>query len=442
MKLNISVLLLIFCVAACAVTSKAKTSPEILARAAVSADPNEAAAAIAELRETGPDGLSILLRIHSDEINRQITTPAVTPEWQRLSSALDAVSQQKDSYLSGLYWYTDLNQAEAAARASGKPILSLRLLGKLSDEFSCANSRFFRTILYSNLEVSHVLREQFILHWQSVRPVPRVTIDFGDGRKLESTITGNSIHYVLASNGQPLDALPGLYGPESFLRSLAEIRQLHERLKRVPAEARFQMLDEYHRASVRTLTANWLADAQKAGGKIPEYLLPKSATTGTARAVEIAPLAVTKRITEVSLLKAITRDAEALGVVTDEPTWTRIALQHIGDAKLDDRSFSLILRQTKDLFPIRRSSDFNPQLRLASLVQKLQWSIAMDTVRNEYMLRPKLHAWLAVDPARANLDALNEKVYAELFLTPKTDPWLGLFSPEIYNGLDGAGVTP
>jgi len=129
MKLNISVLLLIFCVAACAVTSKAKTSPEILARAAVSADPNEAAAAIAELRETGPDGLSILLRIHSDEINRQITTPAVTPEWQRLSSALDAVSQQKDSYLSGLYWYTDLNQAEAAARASGKPILSLRLLG-------------------------------------------------------------------------------------------------------------------------------------------------------------------------------------------------------------------------------------------------------------------------------------------------------------------------
>jgi hypothetical protein len=71
----------------------------------------------------------------------------------------------------------------------GKPILSLRLLGKLTDEFSCANSRFFRTVLYPNDEVSAVLRDRFVLHWRSVRPVPTVTIDFGDGRKLERTLT-------------------------------------------------------------------------------------------------------------------------------------------------------------------------------------------------------------------------------------------------------------
>ena len=75
------------------------------------------------------------------------------------------------------------------------------MLGKLTDEFSCANSRFFRTALYANKEISDYLRDNFVLHWQSVRPVPRVTVDFGDGRKLERTITGNSAHYVLDAAG-------------------------------------------------------------------------------------------------------------------------------------------------------------------------------------------------------------------------------------------------
>ena len=123
----------------------------------------------------GPAGLNVLRMTYADEINRQIANPVVasTPSWRRLSAALDEVAQQKDSYLSGLYWYTDFGQAKAAARATGKPILSLRLLGKLNEEFSCANSRFFRTILYSNEDVARTLREKFILHWQSERPAPR-----------------------------------------------------------------------------------------------------------------------------------------------------------------------------------------------------------------------------------------------------------------------------
>src|SRR4029079_12375311 len=159
------------------------------------------------------------------EIDQRIANPLApaTPEWQRLTAVLDAVSQQKDSYLSGLYWYTDLSQAQAAARAAGKPILSLRLLGKLNEEYSCANSRFFRTILYSNAQVSSMLRQKFILYWESERRVPRVTVDFGDGRKLERTLTGNSIHYILDSNGRVFDALPGLYGPGAFLRSLNQM---------------------------------------------------------------------------------------------------------------------------------------------------------------------------------------------------------------------------
>ncbi len=82
---------------------------------------------------------------------------------------------QRDCYASKLYWYTDLEQAKEKAKATGKPILSLRLLGKLDQDLSCANSRFFRVALYPNAEISKLLQDRYILHWKSVRPAPKVT---------------------------------------------------------------------------------------------------------------------------------------------------------------------------------------------------------------------------------------------------------------------------
>src|SRR5439155_21833312 len=117
-------------------------------------------------------------------------------------------------------WYTRFEQARDAAGQSGKRIVSVRLLGRLDEEFSCDNSRYFGTVLYANEEVSRALRERFGLHWQSVRPVPKVTIDMGDGRVIERTVTGNSVHYVLDADGRPVDAIPGLYGPKAFLRAV------------------------------------------------------------------------------------------------------------------------------------------------------------------------------------------------------------------------------
>ena len=38
-----------------------------------------------------------------------------------------------------------------------------------------------------------------------------------------------------------------------------------------------------------------------------------------------------------------------------------------------------------------------------------------------------------------DFDALNEWVYAELFLTPSKDPWLGLAPSDVYTALDGDG---
>jgi hypothetical protein len=417
--------------------AQANTSPGVLARKALSANAAESAPAIAELRSMGPDGLTLLSEKYAAEIERQITDPSAvaSPEWKRLSAALDAVSQQKDSYLSGLYWYTDFAQAKAAARTAGKPILSLRLLGKLNEEFSCANSRFFRTVLYSNAEVSKMLNERFILHWQSVRPAPRVTIDFGDGRKLERTLTGNSIHYILDANGVPIDALPGLYGPTAFMRSLDRIENVFKESAN-PGNRKVS----HHRERLNSINLEWLADIQKSGGKIPQGFVLMRTEEGRPAAIEVASRAMTKMVTEAGILRSMTAGAEALGAVTDEAAWKKIAIFHLADAKLDARSISLIKRKTQSAF-MAEGEKTTPEAALANLVQKLEMNIALDTVRNEYLLHPKLHVWFVVDPRRENVDALNEKVYAELFLTPASDPWLGLFSAETYTALENGGIS-
>ena len=198
-----------------------------LVASAISENSEVSHRAIAALRIEGRAGFESLYDAHRSEIDKHVAEGTIhdpDPAWQRLLTALDGIAGQRDCYASQLFWYTDLEKAKAESKATGKPILSLRLMGNLTDEFSCANSRFFRTTLYANKEVSAALRDRFILHWQSVRPVPKVTIDFGDGRKLERTLTGNSIHYVLDSDGEVIDALPGLYGPKAFLRNLEQAR--------------------------------------------------------------------------------------------------------------------------------------------------------------------------------------------------------------------------
>jgi hypothetical protein len=155
-------------------------------------------------------------------------------EIAKLRQDIDRVALQRDAYASRLFWYTDLGEAKAEAQRTGKPILSLRLLGKLDEELSCANSRLFRIVLYANPQISQFLRDTYVLHWSSERPVPQITLDFGDGRVVQRTITGNSVHYVLDSQGRMVDALPGLYGPAAR-RDQAGSRRVHvdERLSSI-----------------------------------------------------------------------------------------------------------------------------------------------------------------------------------------------------------------
>ena len=433
------------------------------ARDAVSEDAALRASALKSLREAGPAGLEALFAEYADEIAlRAGGRHEGGAEWGRIAEAFDAVSQQRDGFASRLYWHTDLEEAKRAARTSGKPILSLRLLGKLSEEYSCANSRFFRTVLYANTSVSKFLREQFVLHWKSVRPAPRVTIDFGDGRRLERTVTGNSIHYVLDPEGWPIDALPGLYGPQAFLRELERAAEVTRASARLGGEARNQFLFNYYTAQSLRLMDSVRSDAQAAGVRLPAEAIQRQTGGAPARgtitppplkltAITAMPVAMTKMLrVEERLTREVTYNFTyrpgSIERAINEGGWAKIAALHLPDARLDAASVALLAAHNPHTSTAAQSNtaaaaDTTGAGRFTRAVANLERTMALDTVRNQYLMRPVLLRWLTDGAGLAGVEEFNRRVYAELFLTPDSDPWLGLAAPDSYTGLLNDGVV-
>ena len=73
------------------------------------------------------------------------------------------------------------------------------------------------------------------------------------------------------------------------------------------------------------------------------------------------------------------------------------------------------------------------------VIRNLERSLAEDTVRNEYVLHAKIHEWLSSAPA--DVDQFSAKVYSELFLTPDSDPWLGLVPLDTFSALENDGLV-
>lgn len=418
----------------------ANKNAENLAKQAVSADPSESQSAIKSLREMNQQGLDAVFEVYSNEIETFRTSGQKAENWQRISDAIDSVAMQKDAYASKLFWHTDLEQAKAEAAKSNKPILSLRLLGNLNEEFSCANSRFFRSILYSNAEISKYLRENYVLHWKSVRPAPKVTIDFGDGRKIERTLTGNSIHYVLDNSGRVIDAMPGLNSPHKFLRfvKMAGIysywsENSEKKLNVSGFKNRDEQLTSYRSNYYRSLYAS----INQIGNQLNLKFDAKKETKRKFEEMPPAMLATfvvaTKMAVEIRILRNITADLTRYG---DEQVnleqWKQIAALSENKAKLDEQSRAFIRNQI--------SSNDPSEKQFTSLIQKLEDYVSVDTARNEFLMRLTLLVWLNKGLDK-DLEKLNEKVYSELFLTPNEDKWLGLYAPDLYTALDGNGVV-
>ncbi|MGE0547802.1 MAG: hypothetical protein AB7O24_24645 [Kofleriaceae bacterium] len=393
---------------------------------------------VASLRAEGPAGLYKVLAVW------RRTPPGAKRD--RLALAADTVAAQRYATVSQIYWYTDLAAAQAAARDQHKPILALRMLGRLDEDLSCANSRLFRATLYANTEVSAFLRSNFILYWSSERPVPRVTIDFGDGRKLERTTTGNSVHYVLSADGTVLDVLPGLYAPAAFKAELTASLALAHSVASLPLDQRRTAVVAHHRAALAATDAAWRAMAgtqylPRAGRLSSEHDI----TTAVARALRAT---VSKAMIEVPDLRIVAAGVDPGQLSAgDAAMWAAIGQRHwkltsTGKAApvvLDAPSRALVTRLHNGSHGVTASAE-----DLARVIARLEHHVVADSAIDEFQLRPKIRRRM-IDSDRAaapdSLATLNEWIYAEVFFTPRTDAWLGLLPRTDFTGLPGDGVV-
>ncbi len=371
-----------------------------------------------ELRAQGPQGLQVAL----DNYDRLPAGRAKDAQ----ARIVDQVAAQRYATSSRLYWYTDLDEAKSAAKGSGTPILSLRLLGRLDEDYSCANSRMFRTVLYANEELSEYLRQNFTLHWSSERAVPKLTVDYGDGRILKSTVAGNSAHYLLTSDGIPVDVLPGLYSPKAFHAALEPSRKLANRLrgsKNVLGEIRtFHARMAKHEASAYEA----LNPQQRMA------LLPYRSKPVGSELLAAEMLTLTKSSIETAV--ALSLSPPSIGA----PNATAVRDSVSKVEALDERSRRLIQAigptDWGAVPETLRGDGFSRMMRA------LERNIAGDTLINRHGLHPLIHKLFAQDAAH-NFETLNTMIYADVFITPAHDPWLGMADPQGFTGLPGDGLV-
>lgn len=408
-------------------------------------DPHRAG--VAELRARGPAALDELLAAYD------AARPA---DRDALAATIDAVAGQRYATISRLYWYTDLASAERAAHQLHQPILALRMLGDLRDDLSCANSRLFRATLYANTELSAFLRSNFVLYWSSERAVPTVTIDYGDGRKIVRTTTGNSAHYVLDEDGHVLDVLPGLFAPSVFRRELAHSLGLARKVRGMSDARRIEATARYHRDAAEATERTWRQLAGAPYFRGAHYLLdPGDADSALAQAQRAT---TSKAIIEVPDLRKIGM-IRADEVPSDPAAWSMVGQLvwdvaiHVPAARrtaggrrtpppvppslvLDAPSRALVARLHNAGPDAQHAGD----AELAAVIARLEQHIVADTALNQFTLRQQIHRRIA-DQKSTDFATLNAWIYDHVFATPKSDPWLGLLPRTDFTGLPGDGVV-
>lgn len=333
---------------------------------------------IAVMQSHGQASVDALVQQRS-RMEKDNTAPAVLAKFDQL---IDRVARQRGARHSRLFWHTSLKQAQEQARETNRPILSLRLLGHLDKDRACANSRLFRTMLYPDPKISKALREQFVLHWEPVREVPMVTIDFGDERTIQRPLTGNSLHMVMDSQATPIDVMPGLVSPAEFAAWLGEMHQLCNQSTQASDDRRREIVSNFHRQRATKRRAD-------------------------------SPLAI-KTNQRVSDLNPLDR------------RWNALAAKHqtIGLSEKAARLVAHEAPKARAAMPIAVSK-MVMETPLLKVVRTLSPSVAHDTAFNLYGIQPKIDDMFCIDQP-LDRTTLIEQIYSDVFLMPLDDPWLGI----------------
>jgi hypothetical protein len=108
-------------------------------------------------------------------------------------------------------------------------------------------------VLFSEPRVADFIQQSFEPVWESVRPVPIVRIDFGNGNVLTRTLHGNILTSICTPDGFVVDALPGIYTPTEYLAQLDVLRVVATNAQAWAKDKRDGVVRAYHRGRAKAL---------------------------------------------------------------------------------------------------------------------------------------------------------------------------------------------
>jgi hypothetical protein len=266
--------------------------------------------------------------------------------------------------------------------------------------------------------VQELIRSRFVAAWESVRPVPRVSIDFGNGRKLERTLNGNVATYVCDPEGRVVDVIPGVCDPATYVKRLEEALDLYALSRAdfatVPQEhARLAELARYEEVARSTR-----GRSAPIGPPVPVAMNGRAAPHPSA--APIAPTAATPP-TAPAAAQSARRFYSKSGVelplktalgVADDPPRAPARTTDIGKRAVE--------------FPMKDALGVEQELLAADAEVNARWR------------DPAVHALLARAVVRPS--DITKQLYREVLHVDLDDPYLGLaggpFAGGAYGGLD------
>ena len=228
-------------------------------------------------------------------------------------------------------------------------------------------------MLFSNEQVAAFIAANFEPVWQTVRAVPLVHIDFGNGIQVTRTLHGNIATSVCTADGMVLDILPGIYEPRTYLDRLQQFRLLENYAGKARQQGNMgAVLQAYHEKQAEALRKKQNPD----------------------RFVNVAP--ISKRFIELGI-EAVLVPAGKQGVPgagTGHPSTT----------------------------PASQPPSFSSAQELAA------WdALSQDTKLNESTRRTQIHDLLA-EAGLVRPDKILKPLYKEVLHADLDDPYLGLGS--------------
>ncbi len=189
-------------------------------------------------------------------------------------------------------------------------------------------------MLFSQERVANFINQSFEPVWESVRPVPIVRIDFGDGNVLTRTLHGNILTSICTPDGLVVDALPGIYTEAEYLTQLNLLCAVAKNAQARPAARRDLLVRAYHRGQAQALKKN-----EKPGqAAVAKTLVPITKSV-IERPVELALLPTLPVV--VSQPQATPAAKPALTAAEDVAQWKELQ----EDTQLNERTRRLQIHE-------------------------------------------------------------------------------------------------